>query len=187
MWNLHSRQAPPENFCSRPRILSPKVVDMLQNKKVEPAWKYPTKKYKYPTKRYFPTLPQPLACQSKQTSATHLQIRLHCHSPAGLTISFSLQIPVFSGNEISERKFRQISVNFGRIFLNFKFSNEIFRKIPKFFFPITSENEIFRRISAKFRRNFKSCVTENLESSLVEIQMNDRVRVRILGFIFSKI
>jgi len=44
---------------------------------------------------------------------------------SGLTISFSLQIPVFSGNEIS--------VNFGRIFLNFEFSNEIFRKIPIFF------------------------------------------------------
>jgi len=29
-------------------------------------------------------------------------------------------------------------------------------------------------------------VTENLESSLVEIQMNDGVRVRILGFFFSK-
>ena len=39
--------------------------------------------------------------------------------------------------------------------MNFEFSNEIFRKIPKFFFPVTSENEIFRRISAKFRRNFK--------------------------------
>ena len=75
-----------------------------------------------------------------------------------LTISFSLQIPVFSGNEISFRnfgKFRQISVNFDRFFLNFEFSNEIFRKIPNFFFPVTSENEIFRRISAKFRRNFK--------------------------------
>ena len=77
-----------------------------------------------------------------------------------LTISFSLQIPVFSGNEISFRnfgKFRRISVNFGRIFLNFEFSNEIFRKIPIFFFPVTSENEIFRRISVKFRRNFKPC------------------------------
>jgi len=42
-------------------------------------------------------------------------------------------------------------VNFGRIFLNFEFSNEIFRKIPKFFFPVTSENEIFRRISPKFQ------------------------------------
>ena len=48
-------------------------------------------------------------------------------------------------------------MNFGRIFLNFEFSNEIFRKIPNFFSPVTSENEIFRRISAKFRRNFKPC------------------------------
>ena len=40
---------------------------------------------------------------------------------------------------------------FGRNFLNFEFSNEIFRKIPKFFSPVTSENEIFRRISAKFQ------------------------------------
>ena len=88
----------------------------------------------------------------------YTSISLLCDYEAGLTISFSDEIPVFSGNEISFRnfgKFRRISVNFSRIFLNFEFSNEIFRKIPNFFFPVTSENEIFRRISAKFRRNFK--------------------------------
>ena len=79
-------------------------------------------------------------------------------SPSGLTFSFFFRIPVMGGNEISERNFggfRRISVNSIRNFLNFEFQTEIFRKIPKFFFPVTSENEIFRRISAKFRRNFK--------------------------------
>jgi len=65
---------------------------------------------------------------------------------------------VIGGIGISFRNFggfRRISVNSIRNFLNFEFQTEIFRKIPKFFFPVTSENEIFRRISAKFRRNFK--------------------------------
>ena len=56
-------------------------------------------------------------------------------SQAGLTISFSGQIPVFSGNGIPFRnfgKFRRISLNFGRNLLNFEFENEIYRKIPKF-------------------------------------------------------
>ena len=72
------------------------------------------------------------------TGKGSLQLACSWHvAQAGLTISFSLQIPVFSGNEISFRnfgKFRsEISVNFGRFFLNFEFSNEIFRKIPIFF------------------------------------------------------
>ena len=74
----------------------------------------------------------------------------------GLTISFSGQILVFTGNEISFRnfgKFRRISMNFGRNLLNFEFENEIFRKIPKFRIPVTSGNGKFSEISAKFRRN----------------------------------
>ena len=70
----------------------------------------------------------------------------------GLTISFSGQIPVFTGNEISFRnfgKFRGISVNFGRNLLNFEFENEIFRKIPKFRIPVTSGNEKISEISPK--------------------------------------
>ena len=77
-------------------------------------------------------------------------------SEAGLTISFSGQIPVFSGNGIPFRnfgKFRRISLNFGRNLLNFEFENEIYRKIPKFRIPVTSGNEKFSEISAKFRRN----------------------------------
>jgi len=75
---------------------------------------------------------------------------------AGLTISFSGQIPVFSGNGIPFRnfgKFRRISLNFGRNLLNFEFENEIYRKIPKFRIPVTSGNEKISEISAKFRRN----------------------------------
>ena len=75
---------------------------------------------------------------------------------AGLTISFSGQIPVFSGNGIPFRnfgKFRRISLSFGRNLLNFEFENEIYRKIPKFRIPVTSGNEKFSEISAKFRRN----------------------------------
>ena len=77
-------------------------------------------------------------------------------SRAGLTISFSDEIPVFSGNEISFRnfgKFRRISLDFGRNLLKFEFKNEIYRKIPKFRIPVTSENEKISEISAKFRRN----------------------------------
>ena len=50
-------------------------------------------------------------------------------------------------------KFRRISLNFGRNLLNFEFENEIYRKIPKFRIPVTSGNEKFSEISAKFRRN----------------------------------
>ena len=49
---------------------------------------------------------------------------------SGLTISFSGQIPVFSGNGIPFRnfdKFRRISLNFGRNLLNFEFENEKYR------------------------------------------------------------
>ena len=69
----------------------------------------------------------------------------------GLTISFFGEIPVIGGNGIPFRnsgEFRRISVNFGRIFLNFEFSKRNFPKIPKYFFPVLSGNE-------KFRRNFK--------------------------------
>ena len=56
----------------------------------------------------------------------------------------------------AETEFRsEISVNFGRFFLNFEFSKRNFPKIPKHFFPVPSGNEKFRRNSAKFRRNFK--------------------------------
>ena len=75
-------------------------------------------------------------------------------SGSGLTISFSGQIPVFSGNGIPFRnfgKFRRISLNFGRNLLNFEFENEIYRKIPKFRIPVTSGNEKISEISAKFR------------------------------------
>ena len=80
----------------------------------------------------------------------------HGQQGPGLTISFSGQIPVFSGNGIPFRnfgKFRRISLNFGRNLLNFEFENEIYRKIPKFRIPVTSGNEKFSEISAKFRRN----------------------------------
>ena len=78
----------------------------------------------------------------------------------GLTISFSGEIPVIGGNGIPFRNFgdfRRISVNFGRFFLNFEFSKQNFPKIPKYFFPVPSGNEKFRRNSAKFRQNFKPC------------------------------
>ena len=77
---------------------------------------------------------------------------------AGLSISFSGEIPVIDGNGIPFRNFGdfwRISVNFGRFFLNFEFSKRNFPKIPKHFFPVPSGNEKFRRNSAKFRRNFK--------------------------------
>ena len=67
-----------------------------------------------------------------------------CAMHPGLTISFFGQIPVFSGNGIPFRnfgKFRRISLNFGRNLLNFEFENEIYRKIPKFLFPVNSEKE----------------------------------------------
>ena len=82
-----------------------------------------------------------------------------------LTISFSGQIPVFTGNEISFRnfgKFRRISVNFGRNLLNFEFENEIFRKIPKFRIPVTSGNEKFPEISLKLLTLARREADENL-------------------------
>ena len=84
-------------------------------------------------------------------------VEVMIYAAAGLTISFSDEIPVFSGNEISFRnfgKFRRISVNFGRNLLNFEFENEIYRKIPKFLFPVTSGNE-------KKNRNFGEIPPKN--------------------------
>jgi len=60
---------------------------------------------------------------------------------AGLTISFSGEIPVIGGNGIP--------VNFGRIFLNFE--NEIFRKYRNIFPRYRAETKNFTEI----RRNFK--------------------------------
>ena len=58
---------------------------------------------------------------------------------------------MIGGNGIPFRNFGE----FRRIFLNFEFSKRNFPKIPKYFFPVPSGNEKFRRNSAKFRRNFK--------------------------------
>ena len=71
----------------------------------------------------------------------------------GLTISFSGQIPLFSGNGIPFRNFGK----FRRILLNFEFENEKYRKIPKFRIPVTSGNRKKPEISAKFRRKVKPC------------------------------
>ena len=49
-------------------------------------------------------------------------------------------------------------MNFGRNLLNFEFENEIYRKIPKFFFPVTNGNEK-TEISAKFHLKIKPCST----------------------------
>jgi len=56
-----------------------------------------------------------------------------------------------SGISVNFGEFRRISVDFGRNLLNFEFWNEIYRKIPKFRIPVTSENE---KKKPKFRRNF---------------------------------
>ena len=87
-----------------------------------------------------------IECHFKGTARTHSPLSLRfstdpirAEAGPGFSFSFSGQIPVFTGNEISFRnfgKFRsEISVNFGRNLLNFEFENEIFRKIPKFRIP----------------------------------------------------
>ena len=71
---------------------------------------------------------------------------------AGLTISFSGEIPVIGGNGIPFRnfgKFRRISVDFERNLLNFEFENKIYQKIPKFRIPVTGGNRKKIEISPK--------------------------------------
>ena len=107
-------------------------------------------------KRTGPTLPLPLLPAEPRL----IQMRAaKPHGSPGLTISFSGEIPVIGGNGIPFRnsgEFRRISVNFGRIFLNFEFSKRNFPKIPKYFFPVPSGN-------GKFRRNFKPCGSPRIE------------------------
>ena len=79
-----------------------------------------------------------------------------CLFTPGLTILFSLQIPVFSGNKISFRNFGKFRRILAEIFWILNFQTK-FSENTEFFFPVTSENENFCRISAKFRRNFKPC------------------------------
>ena len=46
---------------------------------------------------------------------------------------------------------------FYNFFWIFEFWNEIYRNLPKFHFPVTTENEKNTEISPKFHRNFKPC------------------------------
>ena len=46
---------------------------------------------------------------------------------------------------------------FYKFFWIFEFWNEIYRNLPKFHFPVTTENEKNTEISPKFHRNFEPC------------------------------